>query len=65
MINPATDRVLAGERVEQARFADAVSPEYAGDLARFGAERNRPQRLRGAVMEIDAFDIKHVRHRPR
>jgi hypothetical protein len=53
--------MLTGERIEQARFADAVSAEHAGDLARFGFERHGAQSLGGAVMQIDGFDFEHVR----
>src|SRR6266851_4824912 len=53
------DRMLSGERVEQARLADAVAPQHAGDLARFGGERHVAQRLRRAVMQIDRVDMQH------
>src|SRR5580700_6249528 len=49
----AAHRLLAGQRVEEAGFADAVAAEHASDLAGLRLERNRPQRLRGAVMQID------------
>src|SRR3984957_1939599 len=37
----AAHRLLAGQRIEQARFADAVPAEHAGDLARLRLERDR------------------------
>src|SRR5580700_6822143 len=55
----AAHRLLAGQSIEQAGLADAVAPEHAGDLARLRLERHRPQRLRGAVVEIDGLRVQH------
>src|SRR5262249_59071290 len=61
----AAHRVLADERAQQARLADAVAAEHAGDLAGDGLQRHRAQRLRGAVVQIDGFDVEHAFYRPR
>src|SRR4051794_28712289 len=58
------DRLLARERIEQAGLADAVAAEHAGHLAGLGDERDRAQRLCGAVMQIDGLGFKH-HYRPR
>ena len=63
-IEPPDDRLLAGQRVEQAGLADAVAAEHAGHLADLGLQRYAAQRLRRAVVQIDGFDVEH-RHRPR
>src|SRR5580693_7755703 len=55
----AAHRLLAGQGIEEARLADAVAAEHAGDFARLGLERNRAQRLRGAVVQVDGLDIQH------
>src|SRR5262249_40043806 len=60
----AADRMLAGERIEEAGLADAVASEHAGHLARLRRERHRTQRLRSAVVEIDGVDLEH-HYRPR
>jgi hypothetical protein len=54
------NRVLAGERIKEARLADTVAAEHAGDLAGLGLERNGTQGLRGAVVQIDGVDFEHV-----
>src|SRR5262249_55241941 len=61
---PAADRLLAGECIEQAGLADAVTAEHAGHLAGLGDERHRAQRLRCAVMQVDGPGFKH-HYRPR
>src|SRR5262249_41961525 len=58
----ARDRMLASERIEQARFADAVAAEHAGHLAGLRLERNRAQRLGGAVVKIESVDFQHADH---
>src|SRR5580692_1481449 len=55
----AAHRLLAGQRIEEARLADAVAAEHAGDFARLGLERNRAQRLRGAVVQVDSLRVQH------
>src|ERR1700688_4049824 len=55
----AAHRLLAGQRIEEARLADAVPPQHAGDLARLRLERNRPQSLRGAVVQVDGLRVQH------
>src|SRR5439155_26949871 len=58
------DRLLPGQRIEEARLADAVATQHAGHFARFGRERYRAQRLRGAVMEIDGIHPQHAASSP-
>src|SRR5712672_3185063 len=53
------DRLLAGQCIEQAGLADAVAAEHASYFARFGDERDRAQRLRSAVMQVDGLCLKH------
>ncbi len=48
---------MADDGAQQAGLADAVAAEDAGDLARLGAQRDAPQRLRRAVVEVDASTI--------
>src|SRR5580704_5088629 len=55
----AAHRLLAGQRIEEARLADAVPAEHAGDLARLGFQRYGAQRLRGAVMQVDGLRVQH------
>src|SRR5580704_10781888 len=55
----AAHRLLAGQRIEEAGLADAVAPEHASDFAGLGLERNRPQRLRGAIVQIDGLCVQH------
>jgi len=43
-------RMLADQRAQEAGLADAVAAEHAGDLAGLGMQRDRAQRLRGAVV---------------
>ncbi len=58
------DPLLADERAQQAGLADAVAAQHASDLAGLGLERDASQRLRGAVMKVDAVDFEHS-YRPR
>ena len=53
------DRVLPGERVEEARLADTVASQHAGHFPRDGGERDVAQGLRRAVMQIDRVDFEH------
>src|SRR4029077_10419625 len=55
----AAHRLLGGQRIEEARLADAVAPEHAGDLAGLRLKRYRAQRLRGAVVEINGLHVEH------
>jgi hypothetical protein len=56
---------LAGERVKQARLADAVAAEHARHFAGFGFERDGAQGLGGAVVQIDGVDFEHAGYRPK
>jgi hypothetical protein len=58
------DRLLADDRVQEARLADAVASEHAGDFARLGCQRDAAQGLRRAVMEIDFIDFEHKSYLP-
>ena len=60
----STDRLLAGQRVKQAGLANAIAPKNACHLAGLRLERHTAQRLRGAVVKVDAVDFEH-RYRPR
>ena len=56
----ARHRMLAGKRIEQARLADPVAAEDARDFAGLRLERNRAQRLGGAVVQVEGVDFEHV-----
>src|SRR5258705_12148812 len=58
------DRLLAGESIKQTGLADAVAAEHASHFAGLGGERDRAQRLRCAVVQVDGLCLKH-RYRPR
>src|SRR5258708_18605699 len=55
----AAHRLLAGQRVEQARLADAVPAEHASHLAGLRLERHPAQRLPAAVVQIDGLRVEH------
>ena len=63
-ILPGRRSDLAHDGAQGAGLADAVAAEHAGDLADHGGERHPPQRLAGAVVQVDAFDTQHAQ-RPR
>ena len=55
--------MLSGDRVEQARLADAVASQHAGYFARGGREGDIAQCLRRAVMQINRVDLQHWNQR--
>ena len=64
-LDPAGRRPdLAHDGAQRAGLADAVAAEHAGDLADHRGERHPPQRLAGAVVQVDALDTQHAQ-RPR
>ncbi len=55
----ARDRLVPDDRAQQRGLADAVAAEHAGDAPGLGLEGDAAQRLRSAVVEIDAVDGEH------
>ena len=58
----AAHRLVADDGAKQRALADAVAAEHAGDLAALGGHRHLPQRLRGAVVQIDVLNGQHCYH---
>ena len=58
-IRPAERPDLTDHGAQRAGLADAVAAEHAGDLADHRRQRDPPERLAGAVVEIDALDAQH------
>src|SRR5215218_10236765 len=52
--------LLTDDRAHQRGLADAVAAHDAGDLARFGGERDRAQGLGGAVVQVNDLDGQHA-----
>ena len=57
---PAAHRLVADDGAQQRALAHAVAAEHAGDLAALGADGHLAQRLRRAVVQIDALNRQHV-----
>src|SRR5690606_10963180 len=58
-------RMLTDDAPQQAGLADPVAPEHAGHPARLGRQADAPQRLGGAIVQVDPFRFEHRFHRPR
>ena len=50
---------MADDRAQGARLADAVTSDDGGDLAGLRFQRDLPERLAGAVMQVDVVDGQH------
>lgn len=50
---------MTGNRPQQRRLAHTVAAKHDRDFSRRDFERNASQRLSGAVVDIQAFDLEH------